>query len=309
MSEKKECKNCNSKLNGLYCNECGQKNIELLTIKEIIYDFFDTFFSLDFRIFSTLKYLVFKPGFLAKEYWAGRRERYLPPLRLYLIISFFTFVILPFITPLTLGKGFLCVTSEEQKQNAPEGYALMEFYGFDNAINLYQAQYEKGELSKEDFEGMSIYITMIRDGMNIAFERRITIDNMLTQYIPMAMFLMMPLLAVLMHLILYRNKELFYIHHLIASVHLHSFMFLNLFILLLIMPIIPESIGNAIGPLIIILPPIIYFIFSFKNTYNDNWFKSIIKSLISGPLYLIMVLGLAYLIFNFGMMFLGVYGA
>ena len=72
-------------------------------------------------------------------------------------------------------------------------------------------------------------------------------------------------------------------------------MFLNLFILLLIWPIIPD-----IGPLIIMVPPIIYFIFSFKNTYNDNWLKSILKSLISGPVYLIMVLGLAYLIFNFG---------
>ena len=301
MSEKKECENCHSKLNGLYCSQCGQKNIEPLKIKEIIIDFFDTFFSLDFRIFSTLKFLVFKPGFLAKEYWAGRREKYLPPLRLYLIISFFTFVILPFITPLTLGKGFLCVTSEEQKQNAPEGYALLEFYGFDSSINFYKDKFEKGEVSEEYFEDISKYTNMLREGMDIAFERRITVDNMLTQYIPMAMFLMMPFLAVLMHLILYRNKDLFYIHHLIASVHLHSFMFLNLFILLLIVPIIPDSIGIWV----IIIPPIIYFILSFKNTYNDNWFKSIIKSLISGPLYLVMVLGLAYLIFSFGMMYLG----
>jgi len=308
MNEQTKCQNCGYEGIKKFCPECGQKNAQIKKIIQILSDFFDTFLSLDFRIFSTLKYLIFKPGFLTKEYWAGRREKYLPPLRLYLIISFLTFVILPFITQFTLGKGFLCVTSEEQKQNAPEGYALMEFYGFDSSIDFQKEKFEKGELSKEDFEGIVKYINMTRDGMNIAFERRITIDNMLTQYIPMAMFLMMPLLAVLMHLILYRNKELFYIHHLISSVHLHSFMFLNLFILLLIMPIIPNSIGDAIGPLIIIVPPIIYFIFSFKNTYNDNWLKSILKSLVSGPLYLIMVLGLAYLIFNFGMIFLGSYG-
>ena len=309
MSQQTKCQNCGYEGIKKFCPECGQKNIQLKKITQLLSDFFDTFLSLDFRIFSTLKYLIFKPGFLTKEYWDGRREKYLPPLRLYLIISFLTFVILPFITQFTLGKGFLCVTSEEQKQSAPEGYSLMSFYGFDSAINLYEEQYEKGEIDKDELESITQNFIAIKKGMDIAFERRITIDNMLTQYVPMAMFLMMPLLAVLMHLILYRNKELFYIHHLIASVHLHSFMFLNLFILLLIMPIIPDFIGDAIGPLIIILPPIIYFIFSFKNTYNDNWLKSILKSLISGPLYLIMVLGLAYMIFNFGMMFLGYYGA
>ena len=309
MSQQTKCQNCGYEGIKKFCPECGQKNIQLKKITQLLSDFFDTFLSLDFRIFSTLKYLIFKPGFLTKEYWDGRREKYLPPLRLYLIISFLTFVILPFITQFTLGKGFLCVTSEEQKESAPEGYALMEFYYFDDVINQYEEQYEKGEIDKDEFDSITQSITAVHKGMNIAFERRITIDNMLTQYVPMAMFLMMPLLAVLMHLILYRNKELFYIHHLIASVHLHSFMFLNLFILLLIMPIIPDFIGDAIGPLIIILPPIIYFIFSFKNTYNDNWLKSILKSLVSGPLYLIMVLGLTYLIFNFGMMFLGFYGA
>ena len=304
MNQQTKCQNCGYEGIKKFCPECGQKNIQLKKITQILSDFFDTFLSLDFRIFSTLKYLIFKPGFLTKEYWDGRREKYLPPLRLYLIISFLTFVILPFITQFTLGKGFLCVTSEEQKQSAPEGYSLMSFYGFDRAINVYEEQYEKGEIDKDELESITQNFIAIKKGMDIAFERRITIDDMLTQYVPMAMFLMMPLLAVLMHLILYRNKELFYIHHLIASVHLHSFMFLNLFILLLIWPIIPD-----IGPLIIIVPPIIYFIFSFKNTYDDNWLKSILKSLISGPLYLIMVLGLAYFIFNFGMMFLGYYGA
>ncbi|MDP7028396.1 MAG: DUF3667 domain-containing protein, partial [Candidatus Marinimicrobia bacterium] len=114
MNQQTKCQNCSYEGIKKFCPECGQKNVQLKKITQILSDFFDTFFSLDFRIFSTLKCLLFKPGFLTKEYWDGRREKYLPPLRLYLIISFFTFVVLPFITPLTLGKGFLCVTSEEQ---------------------------------------------------------------------------------------------------------------------------------------------------------------------------------------------------
>lgn len=38
----------------------------------------------DTRIFRTLRYLLSSPGFLTSEYLAGRRRRYIAPLRLYL---------------------------------------------------------------------------------------------------------------------------------------------------------------------------------------------------------------------------------
>ena len=87
MSQQTKCQNCGYEGIKKFCPECGQKNIQLKKITQILSEFFDTFLSLDFRIFSTLKYLIFKPGFLTKEYWAGRREKFLPPLRLYLIIK------------------------------------------------------------------------------------------------------------------------------------------------------------------------------------------------------------------------------
>ena len=89
--ERKLCKNCNSELVGLYCSECGQKNTELLSVKAIVKELTDNVFSFDSRFFITLKYLIIKPGFLTKEYWAGRRTTYLSPLRMYLVLSVFYF--------------------------------------------------------------------------------------------------------------------------------------------------------------------------------------------------------------------------
>ena len=91
--EKKLCKNCNSELAGLYCSECGQKKIENFTFTELVKDFFDNIFSLDSRLVQTLKFLIIRPGFLTNEYWSGKRIKYLPPFRLYLLTSILLFFI------------------------------------------------------------------------------------------------------------------------------------------------------------------------------------------------------------------------
>jgi hypothetical protein len=92
-NERKLCKNCNSELVGQYCSECGQKNIESFTFSKLVKDFFDNIFSLDSRLFQTLKFLIIRPGFLTNEYWSGKRITYLPPFRLYLLTSILFFFI------------------------------------------------------------------------------------------------------------------------------------------------------------------------------------------------------------------------
>ena len=89
--ERKLCKNCNYELVGLYCSECGQKNIESFTFSKLVKDFFDNIFSLDSRLFQTLKFLIIRPGFLTNEYWSGKRITYFPPFRLYLFTSIIHF--------------------------------------------------------------------------------------------------------------------------------------------------------------------------------------------------------------------------
>ena len=45
------------------------------------------YFSLDGRMWRTLAALLFRPGFLTREYFAGRRRRYIRPARLFLVLS------------------------------------------------------------------------------------------------------------------------------------------------------------------------------------------------------------------------------
>jgi hypothetical protein len=84
------CANCGATLIGDYCHECGEKPLSHhdLTVKHfVLHTVIHEFTHLNGSIFQTLKFLVTKPGFLAKEYFAGRMSRYINPLRLYLTLS------------------------------------------------------------------------------------------------------------------------------------------------------------------------------------------------------------------------------
>ena len=78
---------------GRYCHLCGQENIEPKEsfwhlVSHFVYDI--THF--DGKFFSTVKYLLLKPGFLSREYIVGRRMRYLNPIKMYVFVSAFFFL-------------------------------------------------------------------------------------------------------------------------------------------------------------------------------------------------------------------------
>lgn len=89
----KKCKNCKYPIDVKFCSKCGQEDIELLKFKDLTKDFFDHLLDLDSRLFITLKYLITRPGYLTTEYWRGKRVRYIPPFKIYLLASFFYFFI------------------------------------------------------------------------------------------------------------------------------------------------------------------------------------------------------------------------
>lgn len=89
------CLNCGAVLNGPFCHQCGQKDIpKRQTLGELWTNFISSFWSYEGKFFRTTKYLITKPGFLAKEYNEGKRESYYHPARMYVFISFVFFFLL-----------------------------------------------------------------------------------------------------------------------------------------------------------------------------------------------------------------------
>ena len=89
------CENCTAPLDGGYCSACGQSAVDYnVPVGDFAREMAAETFGLDARLRSTLKALFFKPGAVPLDYVAGRRARFVPPIRLYLFASFAMFLLL-----------------------------------------------------------------------------------------------------------------------------------------------------------------------------------------------------------------------
>lgn len=94
LREENDCLNCGTLVQGPYCHNCGQENIvPHETFGSMVKHFFYDITHFDGNFFSTMRILIFKPGFLSKEYIQGRRKTYLHPIRMYVFTSAVFFLI------------------------------------------------------------------------------------------------------------------------------------------------------------------------------------------------------------------------
>jgi len=102
------CRNCGAELKGNFCHACGQKDSDYRRpYWTFVEDFSDNILSKDSRLWRTLGYLLFLPGAMTREYIAGRRIRFLPPIRTFLIS-----IVLFFLTVSVLDVAILKITGE-----------------------------------------------------------------------------------------------------------------------------------------------------------------------------------------------------
>jgi hypothetical protein len=90
-----DCANCGAVLHGRFCAQCGQEAKPLdPPVRHFAREFTQELLDVDGRVPRTLRRLSFSPGFLTREYFAGRRVQWLTPLKLYLLASVAMFGVL-----------------------------------------------------------------------------------------------------------------------------------------------------------------------------------------------------------------------
>jgi hypothetical protein len=101
------CLNCGALLQGQYCARCGQRaRGRLISLWELVRDAIGDLFELDSRLWRTLIPLMFHPGKLTHDYLIGRRARFMPPFRTYLVLSIVFFLVAFFDPQQRLGILF-----------------------------------------------------------------------------------------------------------------------------------------------------------------------------------------------------------
>lgn len=92
--EKSRCLNCEASLSGPFCAQCGQKTLNLkIGFLDLMRSYLGDAFAWDSRLWTTLTTMFRSPGAVEQAYLSGKRQRFIPPMRLYLLSTFLFFAL------------------------------------------------------------------------------------------------------------------------------------------------------------------------------------------------------------------------
>ena len=224
------CRNCQSPLTGQYCSQCGQREGRPdIQFSEAAGELIGDVFTRDSRLWRTLFCLVFRPGFLPAEFMAGHRVRYVPPFRLYLITSFVLF--------LALSAGSRIWVVEQPDALSPAVQAELPANAEDGDVYIGLGNREDGD---EQRQSATVSLDLADEDSPAwlqAFERRLEANanklegdtgqfiELLMEYLPQMMFLLLPLFALLLKLC-YLFSPFHYLQHLVFAFYYHCFAYL-----------------------------------------------------------------------------------
>lgn len=272
----KICPTCGNSFEGNYCNECGEKALDPNDKKLIHFlgKIWNAITFTDTRFLRSLKLLLFKPGFLAREYAKGRRKPYTNPVALFFISNLIYFLF-PMIDMLN--------TSFNSQLNG-QGH----FY---NSITQHIAD-QKVKNNTISF-----------DKLEREYNRQSTIVS------KQILFLLAFLFSIPVTLLFY-NTKWYYFDHLIFSLNFISFFIYSfliifpyaLYILLIVMSNlfhlkIPVDINS--GPVLIVTFIIlaVYLAFGAKRFYGQKLYYIIPKALILALSSVFVVLAYRFILF------------
>jgi hypothetical protein len=268
------CPNCDTRLetSQSYCPECGQANHDLnIPLKHLLGEAVEGILHFDVKSVRTIRALAFKPGFVTSEFIKGKRVQYVPPVRLYIFISFLFFLLL------SLSPGKHEPISSADSPSTPN---VITFYNINSQElrGLKQAQLDSLMQSR----GVALTILnryMVRQMSRISTEGQVEFNHLLMKGISYMMFALMPLFALFVFLLNWKKAQ-YYIGTLVFSIHYHSFVFLLLTVSLVVGRLAGTSLIWAIS--IIICP--VYLYLALRYMYQGSWMKMIGKTLLVGML-------------------------
>jgi hypothetical protein len=257
------CANCGAPLSGPYCSQCGQRHEPgVHSFWHFMREAFEDCTHADSRLWRTLSALLLRPGFLTREFLDGRRARYLPPVRLYLVLSVLFFLIVA-LTPQVATMQRPVVTQKGSEiVLTPFGVGTVSVA---RAPEICATFHYAGPLAAR-FNANCVKA--------LAGNRGDLTHNFLHNA-GRALFILLPLLALVMKA-LYRKPPLHYVEHLLFFVHNHAFLFLVLGIYALLTGFGPIWLRPILHP-VLWLYIWVYFYTSMLRVYGQRWLRTAVK--------------------------------
>lgn len=289
IREDKICQNCGEHIEKKFCPECGQKNTESRRSFYVLFsDFFTTLLNYDNSFWRTLKELFISPGKLTREYMEGKRKKYLPPVQLYLFVSFLVFFI-PIILPSPAGE-FELTPEMFEKHNLGLGNSTVGKYGFVRSIanldSIHHSLPENERLSTfEYYLHCGIIMANVKAYKTTDFKTRF--KNEFIENLSKVIFIYMPIFAFFLWLF-HGKKRWYYFDSGIFTLHFFSLILLIVTFLQILYLIMDIWLGWEVLFVLISIAAIFYITFYFFRAHHNYFGEStLISRLKAGTLIFI----------------------
>ena len=351
------CQNCGAELTGPHCAQCGQAAVDYRrSFRHVIVDVLDSFLNWDSKFFATIGLLIAKPWRLTNEFLAGKRVRYLHPLRLYLLASILFFFAINYgAKGLRLEPGKISeknrtaiaaavaekrdeIEAEIDKENlsAEERKKAQEALDYltkpspaateaagnqpsptiaptasptqpsstiapaaspsDSGKRTYGAVNERPFLvfdaDKKSSTPFERWLeTRAKEKMGEHGTKMGLFIATLFSNLPYMMLCCIPLFAFVLK-VLYIRRHVFYIDHLVYALHIHTFFYTGIMLIVLatmgLRRIAPPTLAGWIIAFLWLLFVVQIFL-SIRRVYRQGWFMSTLKFFVGGFVYMIVL--------------------
>jgi hypothetical protein len=243
---------------GTYCHHCGEKRIALsdYMISKFIKQSVSFFAHYDSKLFKTTHMLAAYPGFLTKEYFAGRRIPYVKPLQLFFLLN----ILFLFLSSVFNWPVF----------TTPLQIHLNSSFYKDIAKTLVNSRINDLGISYDEYQSHFNHTVGI-------FSKTL-------------IFIMIPFIALFLQGLYWRSRR-FYVEHLIFSIHFFAFTVLNLIcvetigrsILFALEKLVPNNSYAGLefyASILIGIGTTVYLFFAMKTVYRQSLLLTVVKAMV-----------------------------
>jgi hypothetical protein len=275
------CRNCDTPAPLNFCPVCGQETaLHAPTLSEFVHEFVGHYVALEGALWRTLRLLLLHPGRLTREYLAGRRRRYVLPLRLYLTASFIFFLVLKLLPSTAVEVAIAnaergAPSSGVQAEAAPTAASRP---GSVQRAPVVEAARPVDCGSAGEPPCNALERAVNRVGERFRGDPRGFLEavrSRLVSVAPFAVFLLLPVYAAIV-MLAYRRRQMTYGEHIVFSFHLHAFWFLAL----LAMAALPDAAGD-----VVLVVMALYGVWALRVVYRGGWVATVLRALFIGIAY------------------------
>ena len=308
LRKENDCLNCGHMVDERYCTHCGQENTEVRQPFHYLFThFIEDFTHYDGQFWKTIKDILFKPGKLTRFYLDGKRQLYVPPVKLYIFMSFVTFflsAVLPTkeskdkiqvetklptkqkehtlpsakednkkdTTTITLNSGKI---EEQKKADSAKVLSDVSLKEFDENYSGFLATVVRPFLKK--------YSDLREEGKS-SDEIQDKFINTFMHSLPKALFIYLPIFAFILWLF-HDKKKWYYFDHGIFTLHYFSFLLASV-ILIMLLSTLDDYTNSSITFFIhtiftigILIYWAVYFLKAHKRIYQQKNSATLFKGI------------------------------